>query len=360
MFAFAICTVASAFREREPFRPHLLYVPLCFAAVWPLFQLFLGHSVSPSETRLAILLWSTVMTSFAVTIRICASPGQAGYLRRVIIWFGFVLSVQASLQVFTSAGKVFWLFTTQYRDLVMGPVLYHNHYSVLMELILPLVLFESLRNKRNSLLYLIMSAAIYASVIASTSRAGVILSTAEIIVVLMLSWRAGIPGRVIGASLAKLASVLAVFTLVVGWETIWRRLMQADPFFLRREFQISSLAMIGERPWFGFGLGTWSIVYPQFAVIDIGHFANQAHCEWLGWTAEGGLPFGLAMLSVFLWALRPAIRTIWGLGVISVFLHALVDYPFSRPALAVWPFVILAMMAASRIPDRAERLLSKT
>jgi hypothetical protein len=37
---------------------------------------------------------------------------------------------------------------------------------------------------------------------------------------------------------------------------------------------------------------------------------------------------------------------VWGLGVIAVFLHAVVDYPFSRPALGSWPILILAMLAA--------------
>jgi hypothetical protein len=34
-------------------------------------------------------------------------------------------------------------------------------------------------------------------------------------------------------------------------------------------------------------------------------------------------------------------------GIVSVFLHACVDYPFSRPALGSWFIVMLAMLAAS-------------
>jgi hypothetical protein len=32
--------------------------------------------------------------------------------------------------------------------------------------------------------------------------------------------------------------------------------------------------------------------------------------------------------------------------VIAVFLHAAVDYPFSRPALGAWPILIIGMLAA--------------
>jgi hypothetical protein len=47
----------------------------------------------------------------------------------------------------------------------------------------------------------------------------------------------------------------------------------------------------------------------------------------------------------FLWTLRPAFRSAWGIGVVAVFLHAAVDYPFSRPALAAWIVVAIALLA---------------
>jgi hypothetical protein len=49
-------------------------------------------------------------------------------------------------------------------------------------------------------------------------------------------------------------------------------------------------------------------------------------------------------------------RCLWGLGIVSVFLHACVDYPFSRPALGSWFIVMLAMLAsgsALAAPDKA-------
>jgi hypothetical protein len=76
---------------------------------------------------------------------------------------------------------------------------------------------------------------------------------------------------------------------------------------------------------------------------------NQAHTDWLQWTAEGGLPVGLAMLSLAVWSLKPAIRSVWGIGVIAVLIHAAFDYPFSRPAIGAWPILILSMAAAQRV-----------
>ena len=101
--------------------------------------------------------------------------------------------------------------------------------------------------------------------------------------------------------------------------------------------------MIRDRPWTGFGLGTWPIVYPRYASFDPGVFLNQAHNDWLQWAAEGGLPFVLlfAIFTALLW--KRAIPSIYGLGTVAFLLHALVDYPMQqRPALAAWFFAIAA------------------
>jgi len=104
--------------------------------------------------------------------------------------------------------------------------------------------------------------------------------------------------------------------------------------------------MIRDRPWMGFGLGTWSTAYPGYALFDNGLFANQAHNDWAQWAAEGGLPFFFMMLSIAIWSVRAAARSVWGVGIVAVFLHCLVDYPIQRPALAGLFFVLLGVLAA--------------
>jgi hypothetical protein len=96
-------------------------------------------------------------------------------------------------------------------------------------------------------------------------------------------------------------------------------------------------------------------VYPAFATFDPGAFVNQAHCDWLQWTAEGGLAVGLAMLSLAVWSFLPAIRSIWGIGVIAVLIHAAFDYPFSRPAIGAWPILMLSMAATACAAKRSIR-----
>jgi O-antigen ligase len=114
-----------------------------------------------------------------------------------------------------------------------------------------------------------------------------------------------------------------------------------------REVWSATLNMARERPGMGFGLGTWLTAYPRYALFDPGLAINQAHNDWLQWTVEGGIPFLLLMLVVALLLARKALRSIWGLGVIFVFVHALVDYPFQqRPVLAALFFAVAGAVAS--------------
>jgi hypothetical protein len=97
----------------------------------------------------------------------------------------------------------------------------------------------------------------------------------------------------------------------------------------------------------GSGLGTWQTVYPEFATFDNSLFANEAHNDWAQWTAEGGIPFGLALAGVAIGAAILAWRHIWGLGVIFVFLHSFIDYPTREPAIGAILFVLIGAMIAT-------------
>jgi hypothetical protein len=323
-------------------------VPLSFAVLWGLLQLFTGRTAYAFDTKLAILRWATFLSVFVVGISVFRDSAVRRWFRSAIVWFAFLVAALATVQTFTSHGKVFWLFDTPYTDYVMGPILYRNHYAAFIEAVLPIALYLALRREHDSLLYSGMAAVLYASVIASASRAGTVLATAEVVLVPLLVWvlrRAS--GRRVGAALLRMGILFAVFVAVVGWESVWSRFWVPDPLAVRRELAVSTLDMATSHPWFGTGLGTWSTVYPHYAIIDIGAFANQAHDDWLQWTAEGGFPFGVMLATLFIWSLRPAFRSIWGLGVIAVFLHAIVDYPFSRPALGSWPILILSLVACT-------------
>ena len=346
---FALCAVA--LWRRPPARIPYPAIPLAAAALWGLVQLAASLTAYPIDTQTATVQWATFLAVFLTAFCLFQQPGVARWFRSAMTWFAFLVAVWATLQTFTSGGKVLWLFPTGYTTGVMGPIVYHNHYAAFIEVVLPIAFYRALRSRHNALLYSAMAAAMYASVVASASRAGTILATAEILAVAFIVAARGMAsGRAIGAAFLRAAILLAAFTAVAGWEHVWDRFRQPDPMTLRREFAISSLRIVAGHPYTGSGLGTWSTVYPRYAIVDPGTFANQAHDDWIQFTAEGGIPFGILVFSLAIWSLGPAIRSIWGIGAIAVFLHAFVDYPFSRPALGSWPILILAMLAAAPKP----------
>jgi O-antigen ligase len=116
----------------------------------------------------------------------------------------------------------------------------------------------------------------------------------------------------------------------------------------------SAQEMVRERPWFGFGLGTWETAYPAYALFDAGAIVNHAHNDWAEWTAEGGIPFLLILASTMVLSFRPALRSIWGLGPIVVLMHSFVDFPMQTPAIAAWVFVFLGGVAARESSNHRE------
>ena len=185
--------------------------------------------------------------------------------------------------------------------------------------------------------------------VVSASRAGLLIGFAEVLgVLLLLHLQRGRVGRRVRFAAVALAAATGILTLIVGFETASARFSSEALAAGRIQFAVSTVHMIAVHPWIGWGLGCWPAVYPAFAIFDPGVIVNQAHSDWLQWTAEGGLPVGLAMLSLALWGIRPAIRSIWGIGVLAVLIHALFDYPFSRPAVGAWPILILSMAAVNQ------------
>ena len=344
---FALAAVALLRARHHPPAFAWPLVPLSFAVLWGLIQLLTGRTVYAFDTANAIVAWLAFLAVFFLGLSLFHSPAIARWFRSAMLWFGFLVSILAILQSFTSAGRVFWLFPTPYTELLMGPILSRNHYAAFIEVVLPIALYQALTRRRGALLYAAMAAVMYASVIASASRAGAVLATAELAAVPLLLWiRGGSEGATVRSAFLRMALLLAAFTAIVGPETVWTRFWTPDPYATRREFAVSSLHMVAAHPWSGTGLGTWSTAYPRYAIADFGAFANQAHSDWLQWAAEGGIPFALMLATLFLWSVRPAVRSVWGLGVVSVFLHATVDYPFSRPALGSWSILLLSLLAA--------------
>ncbi len=82
-----------------------------------------------------------------------------------------------------------------------------------------------------------------------------------------------------------------IFIYAAGIDRLIGKLEQNDQLAVRRDINRSSLAMIRERPFTGWGLNTYVPVYRMFALYDDGTYVNRAHNDWLQFLAEGGILF---------------------------------------------------------------------
>jgi O-antigen ligase len=320
-------------------------------------QLATGTTVYRWPTRLAILYWSGNMAVFFCGLQVFAEkPIRAVFLRALVI-FGFLTAIFCTIQALTSQDKVYWTFpTTQSIGPVFGPFLYRNQFAAFIELVFPVALYLAITSRRRKLLYILIAATLFASVIATSSRAGFVLATIELAVVpvLVLRRQSFTRAQLINGTLV-LVGMLLWLAIPAGPDALIARFGRGDLFSGRGEFNESSLEMIKAKPIVGFGLGNWPTAYPGYAKFDDGNFANQAHNDWAQWTVEGGIPLLIIMLSIAGWATIRGVRTGWGLGVPIIFLHCFVDYPIQRPGVSIVFFLMLAAIAEAgrRQPEEA-------
>jgi len=344
--ASILILTAHAVVRRKLARPTLVIAALGAIALWGPLQLAMSWSVYQYETWVAALRWTTFLAVFFLAFEAFQESDLRRSALTALALFGAVLAALSTLQAYSSHGNYFWLFESGQPD-VFGPFQSRNNYASFIELTLPLVLWEGLGRGQRRSVWLALAGMMAASVIASGSRAGSALVLAEIPAVLVVAWlRRQLPGRQLATVGAIVLAAVAVWIGVTGWETLERKLGAADPFVNRREMLQSATAMVHDRPWTGFGLGSFPTVYPAYAVFDIGFFVNHAHNDWAEWASEGGLPFLLLLAGLATVSTVPAIRSGWGLGLIAVYAHAFVDYPMQRTGLAIWVFVIGAALAA--------------
>jgi O-antigen ligase len=346
---FAVAAVHIVRNKRLTMHPTAML--LGAAVMWGLIQASAGWSVDRFKTLNEVLNWTTNLAVFALGLELSRDERQRERFLTALLWFGTGLAAVSMLTVFSSPpGIVFWMFDAGSDRRTLGPFVYYNQYAAFIEAVLPLALVRAMLDQRRRLIYSVICALLLASVVAGGSRAGTILCLAEVFVIPLVAWGQGIVSRR-AAGRVLLASVctLVVLGAVAGWDVIWKRLQEPNPYAVRKDFLLSSLEMVRDRPLTGWGLGTWSEVYPGFARFDDGLFANQAHNDWAQWAAEGGIPFFLFMLGVVAAAVRPAFRSLWGLGLLAVFVHCFVDYPMQqRPALAAFFFALLGITQRAR------------
>jgi len=333
--------------------PWLVYL----IPVWGVIQIVARTTASTFETRGEVLRWGALAGVFFLSQAVARS--ETGRRRFLSVFLGFAtcLALLCIVQLYTSEGRVLWIFPTGYPD-VYGTFPNANNFAQFIEVALPIALWRALRSGSRSWWYAVCGGVLYASVVASASRAGAVLCTVEILAFLVIgivrlrAAKTGSRSRTTALTLLLVPVLAVVFTLAVGWQHVWNRFQGDDPYSGRREFLVAAVEMVKHRPLTGFGLGTYPEVCQRYAPVDFSFYVNHAHNDWAEFAADGGIPFLLLILIPFAAAIPTALRHPWGVGLIAVMTHACVDYPFPRPAVSGWMFALLGVLYLQRTSDR--------
>lgn len=351
VFTTAILWLSAVLAGKVRWRIHWMTFPLAACVAWIGFQCAAGWTAYRFATVESLLTWLTYLVVFLLASAVFDDSSLRHRARQSMLWFGFAVSVVSVTQLFTSEGRAFWLFQSEFPAL-LGPFVNRDHFASFMALILPIAVWQIFQDRRRGPLYTAMTAAIVAAVVASASRGGFLLVGLELAILtlpVVLGRRAG--ARQAAGLMLRVLLFVAVFGAVVGWGVLWDKFQDSDPYRTRRELLNSSLTMIQERPVKGFGMGTWPHVYPAYATIDIGFFMNHAHNDWVEWTVEGGIPFTVS-LAVFVAAAGylACRRAPWAVGAVAVFVHSMVDFPMQRSALGAWVFALTGVLVGACFP----------
>ena len=92
--------------------PWLVY----FIPAWGVIQILAHTTVSTIETREAVLRWGALAAVFFLTQTVARTSAAREIMLLAFLCFAAVMAVLCLTQLFTSEGRVLWIFPTGYPD----------------------------------------------------------------------------------------------------------------------------------------------------------------------------------------------------------------------------------------------------
>jgi O-antigen ligase len=350
-------------------------VPLNGASTWS------ALSFDPFETR----RWLTEMLAMilfgAMLLRYTSSEGRLRVLVTIILLVGVGSALFGIVRQTTQREPGFLFLSRLSVDSGYAQYINKNHFAYLAEMALGLVLgFIVLMKKEKKLLYLALSVPLWAAIVLSRSRGGILSMFGEIVLVALLWIMAGAAAtnnvrpqwiRRMGASRPVQLLLVVVLCLSVLMGTIW---IGADPLAssvesaraeisqreasregaTRAEIWRSTLALIKDHWLVGVGFGGYWIAISGYHRASGAVTPQEAHNDYLELLASGGL-VGVLLVAWFLLLFARRVKGVWKVasgyrkaaafgalvGICGVGIHSLFDFGIHVPINAM---VLAALM----------------
>lgn len=356
-----------------------LYRPMAAFFALALVQWLVGTTAYRHVTYSHILLYAAYgMLAFVVT-QTLRRGSQFELLAIVFTAYGAVVAVFALLQGMAPNGKLYWIWALEQGGSIYGPYVNHNHYAGLMEMLtpFPLVLAATRFTDGNRKIVVAGVAALMAaSIFLSGSRGGMAAFVVQMVMLGVLLVRKNERSWKQPLMLGGFLALVIVFLVWMGGNELTRRLASIHSEAreeinggVRLTIDRDCLRMLLKRPFLGWGLGTFPIVYPEFRSFYTTFFVNHAHNDYLQLLVETGLAgFSIAAWFLVLVFRRSAAKlTNWTqtasgamtvaalLGCVGILIHSFLDFNLQIPANAALFYVLCAIAASQPLHESQRR-----
>lgn len=335
----------------------VLPLPTLFGAAVDALPITPALSIAPTESFLALITWVNVFILGFLAMQVSRNEQRAVQFMSIIFWVvtihaavGFVLFHEfedrtligpkwAYIGSMTGAfvnRNTFGTFLAS--GAVVGTVL------ILRDICLNGLIAKEPRAVRALLSRFIAMLLILAVLFGTGSRMGLFVGLVGILLVVMMVLLKQMKGSLGGITILGAGAILTsgLLLLMLGYGGLtMERLGSIDrDVDVRFELYLQTWTMIMDRPWTGFGGGTYELAFPLFHEpgVSVDLLWQKAHNSYLGLWADYGLIFGTLpwlMLLVIVWRLvsiyrrrnPPDFGAIAAIAVALVAsLHAIVDF----------------------------------
>ncbi|MFY9647112.1 MAG: O-antigen ligase family protein [Terriglobales bacterium] len=363
-----------------------LYRPMAVFFGLVLAQWATGITAYRSATYSHLLLYAAYgMLVFVVTQSLRRSS-QFELMAKLVTVYGAVVSSFAVLQGLSPNGKLYWIWSLHQGGNIYGPYVNHNHYAGLMEMLtpFPLVLAASRFTEGNRKIAVAGIAALMAaSIFLSGSRGGMVAFLAQMVGLSMLLLHKRDRGWKRPLMMGAFLALVIGFMVWIGGNQLTERLISIHSEAreeleggVRFTIDHDCFRMLLKKPFLGWGLGTFPVVYPEFRTFYTTFFVNEAHNDYLQLVVETGL----AGLAITLWFLIVVFRQAaaklspstlkkndWTesgngaltvaalLGCVGILVHSFLDFNLQIPANAALFYVLCAIAAGAPLHESQRR-----